>query len=141
MDAHPLLHHRRWAKQKISSFILIPSLNCVIFVFYRWDILSEISLHHFIGFIWIVTPLMKINVSIQETKIIAWRSLRALIPFAYRIVMGYAVLMRIKYATTPRNCCTRYPSRSSNGWAEFLAEPMQFLVDMLNHAYWLRITD
>ena len=22
LDAHPLLHHRRWAKQKISSFIL-----------------------------------------------------------------------------------------------------------------------
>ena len=26
-------------------------------------------------------------------------------------------------------------SQSSNGWAEFLAEPMKFLVDMLNHAH------
>ena len=25
------------------------------------------------------------------------------------------------------------------GWAEFWLEPMKFLVDMLNHAYWLRI--
>ena len=33
----------------------------------------------------------------------------------------------------------RYPLRSCNGWAEFLAEPMKFLVDMLNHAHWLRI--
>ena len=32
--------------------------------------LSKISLHHFNGFILIITPLMKINVSIQEIKFI-----------------------------------------------------------------------
>ena len=53
--------------------------------------------------------------------------------------MQYAVFMRIKYATTPRNFWTHYPSRSSNGWAEFLPEPMKFLIDMLNHTHWLRI--
>ena len=34
---------------------------------------------------------------------------------------------------------TRYPLWSDNGWVEFLAEPMKFLVDMLNHTHWLRI--
>ena len=29
------------------------------FVFYRWDLLSKISLHHFCGFIWILHPLWK----------------------------------------------------------------------------------
>ena len=38
LDAHPLWHHRRWAKPKISSFSLILSYNCVIFAFYRWDL-------------------------------------------------------------------------------------------------------
>ena len=36
--------------------------------------LSKILLHHFIGFIWIIIPLMKISVSSQETQIIRWRS-------------------------------------------------------------------
>ena len=39
--------------------------------------LSKILLHNFTGFISIIKPFMKINVSIQETKIIAWRSSRA----------------------------------------------------------------
>ena len=49
---------------------------------------------------------------------------------------------RVAFATCVNfsvNCWTREPSRSSNGWAEFLPEPMKFLADMLNHAYWLRI--
>ena len=46
---------------------------------------------------------------------------------------------RVKYATTPRNCRTRYPPRYSNGWAEFWLEPMKPLVNKLNHAHWLRI--
>ena len=29
--------------------------------------------------------------------------------------------------------------QSSNGWAEFLAEPKKFLVDMLNYAHWPRM--
>ena len=50
-----------------------------------------------------------------------------------------AFITRIRYATTQRICWTRYPSQSSNGWSEFWAEPMKFLVDMLNHSHWLRI--
>ena len=38
LDAYPLWHHRRWAKQKISSFILILSYDCVIFAFHRRDL-------------------------------------------------------------------------------------------------------
>ena len=38
--------------------------------------LSKILLHLFIGIIWMITPLMKINVWVQETKIIAMRSSR-----------------------------------------------------------------
>ena len=76
---------------------------------------------------------MKLNVSIQETKIIAWR----LCTFVYRCVTQYMVFTRVKYATTPHNCGKRYPTRSSNGWAEFWPEPMKFLVDKLHvyHAY------
>ena len=44
------------------------------------------------------------------------------------------------YTNTPRNYWTRNPSPSSNGWAEFWPEPMKNLVDMPNHAQWLRIT-
>ena len=49
------------------------------------------------------------------------------------------VVTRVKYATTPRNCWTRYPPRYSNGWAEFWSEPMKPLVNKLNHAHWLRM--
>ena len=75
-----------------------------------------------------ISPLMKINVSIQETKI------------AYRCVTWYAVFTRVKYTTTPRNYQTLYPSRSSKGWEKFWPEPMKILIDMLNHAHWLRIS-
>ena len=34
-----------------------------------------------------------------------------------------------------RSIAKRYPLRSHNGWMEFWAEPMKFLVDMLNHAH------
>ena len=71
------------------------------------------------------TPLVKINVSIQANKIIAWRSSRVLISFAYRCVT--------RYERFTRNCWKRYISRCSNGWAEFWPEPMKFLLD------WLRI--
>ena len=101
--------------------------------------LSKICLHHLISFIWIITPLMKINVSIQETKIIVCCSSGALILFVYRCIMRYAAFTRIRYATTLHNCWMHYPSRSSNRWAEFWTEPVKFLVDMLSHAHWLRI--
>ena len=58
---------------------------------------------------------------------------------AYRCVTRYAVFTRVKYATILRNCWTCYPSLTSNGWAEFRPEAKKFLVDMLNHAHWLRI--
>ena len=103
--------------------------------------LSKILLHHFIGFIWIITPLLKTNVSFQETEIIAWHSSRTWIPFAYKCVTRYAVFTHIKHANTLRNCWTCYPSWSSNGWAEFWPEPMKFLVDMLYHAHKLRMCD
>ena len=47
---------------------------CYFLHFISGIYLSKILLHHFIDFIWIITPLMKINVSIQETKLIMWRS-------------------------------------------------------------------
>ena len=63
--------------KKILSFILI-LVTIVLFLHFIGGIyLSQILLHHFIGFIWIFTPLMKINVSIQETKIIMWHSSHA----------------------------------------------------------------
>ena len=65
--------------------------------------LSKTSLRHFIGFIWIIIPLVK-------------RSSLTQISFAYRCVTRYAVFTRVEYATTPRNWWTRYPSWSSNGW-------------------------
>ena len=34
--------------------------------------------------------------------------------------------------------CTFYLS-SGDGWAELLPEPIKFLVDILNHAHWLRM--
>ena len=65
--------------QNKQSHLLISFLvRIVLFLHFIGGIyLSKILLHHFIGFIWIITPLMKINVSIQETKFIAWRSSRA----------------------------------------------------------------
>ena len=138
VDAHPLRHHWRWAKQKISSFILILSSNCIILHFIGGIYLSKILLHHFIGFIWIITPFMKINVSIQETKFLEWRLSRAYIPFAYRCVTWYAVFMRVKYTATLRNCWTRYPPRYSNGWAEPLVRASE-TSGKLNHTHWLRI--
>ena len=55
--------------------------------------------------------------------------------------MQYAVFTRVKYATTLHNCWTRYPPRYSNGWAEFWSDPMKPLVNNLNHAHWLRISN
>ena len=47
-------------------------VRIVLFLHFNGGIYSsKILLHHFIGVIWIITPLMKIKVSIQETKIIA----------------------------------------------------------------------
>ena len=120
-------------QNKKSHLLFSFLVRIVLFLhFISGFIWQKILLRHFIGFIWIITPLMRINVSIQETKIIAWHLSRTYILFAYRCITRYAVF-------TPRSCWTRYPSWCSNGWAEFCPEPMKFLVDMLNHAHWLRI--
>ena len=127
-------------QNKISHLLFSFLVRIVLFLHFIGGIyLSKILLHHFIGFIWIITPLMKTNVSIQETKFIAWRWSRAWILFAYRCVTRFAVFTRVKYATTPRKSWTRCPPRYSNGWAEFWSEPMKLLVDTLNHAHWLRM--
>ena len=76
--------------------------------------LSKILLHHFIGFIWIITPLMKINVLVQETR------------FVTRV---NSVCVRMRHAV--RSVHVRY----SNGWSE----PMKPLVDKLDLAHWLRM--
>ena len=122
-------------QNKISHLLFSFLVRIVLFLHFIGGIyLSKILLHQFIGFIWIITPLIKTNVSIQETKFIAWHSSRTLILFAYRCVTRYAVFTCVKYATTPRKSWTRYPPRYSNGWAEFWSEPMKLLVDTLNHA-------
>ena len=43
------------------------------------------------------------------------------------------------YTTTPRNSKRAIHLASSIGWAEFWPKPMKFLVDMSNHAHWLKI--
>ena len=60
----PRWQNKNKTKQKISSFILILICSCVILYFIGVIYLSKISLHHFIGVIVIVRPilLLKINV-------------------------------------------------------------------------------
>ena len=80
------------------------------------------------------TPLLKINIAIQETKIIAWRSSRCTLlnTFAYRGGTWDTVqVSRI------RNFAIQFSS--SNGWTEPWQKPIKFLVDILNHAHWIRI--
>ena len=49
-------------------------VRIVLLLHFTGGIYLSNYLHHFIDFIWIITPLMKINVLIQETKIIVWSS-------------------------------------------------------------------
>ena len=61
-------------QNKKSHLLLSFLVRIVLLLHFTGEIyLSKLLLHRFIDFIWIITPLMKINVSIQETKIIAWR--------------------------------------------------------------------
>ena len=53
--------------------------------------------------------------------------------------MWNAVFTHIKYVPIPVIAEPAIHLSSSNGWVEFWPEPMKFLVDMLNHAHWLRI--
>ena len=55
----------KMGKIKISPLILVLCYNCVKFCMSSAGFTSQnkILLHHFIGIIWIITPLIKINVS------------------------------------------------------------------------------
>ena len=54
-------------QNKKSHLLFSFLVRIVLFLHFIGRIyLSKILLHHFIGFIWIITPPMKINVSIQE---------------------------------------------------------------------------
>ena len=59
--------------QNKKSHLLFSCLVRIVLFLHFIDriYMSKILLHHFIGFFLIITPLMKINVSIQETRIIA----------------------------------------------------------------------
>ena len=121
LDAHPLWQHRRFLVRNVLSLHFISGIY-----------LSNILLHHFIGFIWIITPLTKKKCFSPRNQIHG-------VAFVTRVnsvcvQMRYAVFTCVKYATTPRNCWTRYPPRYSNGWAEFWSKPMKLLDDKLNHA-------
>ena len=122
-------------QNKKSHLLFSFLVRIVLFLHFSREIyLSKIFFRHFVGFIWIITPLMKINVSIQETKIILAFVMRV---NSVSVQMRYVVFMRVKYASTQCNCWMCYQSWSSNGWAKFSSwpEPIKFLVDMLNHTH------
>ena len=59
-------------QNKKSHLLFLVLVGIVLFLHFIGRMyLLKILLQHFIGFILIITPLMKINVSIQKTKIIA----------------------------------------------------------------------
>ena len=80
MDGHPIfwvvdagiasIHHDYKKSHLLFSFLV----RIVLFLHLICEIYLSKILFIFIGFIWIITPFMKINVSIQETKFIAWCS-------------------------------------------------------------------
>ena len=80
---------------------------------------------------------MKINVSIQQTKNIAWRSSGTWILFAYSRDTQCSCALN----SQPPRVIAEHAIRlsSSNGWGEFWPEPIKFLVDMPNHVHWLRM--
>ena len=120
-----------------NFFIFIPflSYDCVIFAFHRWDLFVK---NIITSFHW-----LHLNDYIRrENKYFNPRNQNHRVAFVtcvnlVCVQMRHAIrsVQCVKYATTPRDCWTRYPSRSSNGWVEFWPEPMEFLVDMLNHAH------
>ena len=69
----------------------------------------------FSGFIWIITPLVKINVSMQETKNHCVAFLMHANSTAYWCVTQYAGVHGVKYATTQHDCLPRCPLQSSKG--------------------------
>ena len=86
---------------------------------------------------------MKINVSIQKTKINAWRSLRC----ANYICAQTRHVRRGSHTPITRGntllpCVIAKRAihlSSSNRWVELWLKIIKFLADMLNHANWLRI--
>ena len=62
-----------YKKKKTSHLLFSFLVRIVLFLHFVGRIyLTKMLLHHFISFVLIITPLMKNNVSIQETKIITW---------------------------------------------------------------------
>ena len=51
LDAHPLRHHQRWAKQKFHLLFSFLVKIVVVLHFIGRIYLSKILLHHFIGII------------------------------------------------------------------------------------------
>ena len=61
-----------------------------------------------------------------------------------QIVMRYAVFTCVKYPTNPRNSERAIHHRvvmNGGSFGQSQIQPMKFLVDKLNHVYWLRIVD
>ena len=127
MDWHPIF----WV---VDAGVAGIHHDCVIFAFYRRDLFVK---NIITSFYWFHLN----NYTPYENKCFNPRNQIHRVEFVcvqMRHAIG-AVFTRVKYASTPRNCWTRYPPRYSNGWAEFCSEPMKPLVNKLNHAHWLRI--
>ena len=97
----------KMGKQKISSFILILSWNCVIFAFYQRYLAKNIIT----SFRWFHLN----NYTPYENKCFNPRNQIHRVEFVTRVnsvcvqmrhaIRGvHAVFTRVKYATTPRNC-------------------------------------
>ena len=80
IKCHPLWHHRRCTKQKGASLFAFLFRIVLFLHFISVIYLSKIFFHcFFIGIIWIITPFLKIHVSVQVTKLIAYHSWRCVI--------------------------------------------------------------
>ena len=97
MDGHPIfwvvdtgVHHSKYwmpihydtiedGQNKKSHLLFSLLVGIVSLMHFIGGIyLSKILLHHFISFIWIITPLLKINVSIQDVCVDVSRDTRSL---------------------------------------------------------------
>ena len=125
--------------KKVSSVILI-LIRIVLYLHFIGVVLFlKNIITSFYGVIWIIATLMKMNVSMQKPKSSrgdrharklrlrtdAWRDERC--THALNTQLPRVIAERVIHLS------------SYNWWLEFWPEPMKFLVDMLNHAHWLRI--
>ena len=138
---HPalLLHHQRWAKQKISSLILILSQNCVIFAFYQWVCLSSILyIMLFFGLIWIITPYDKRKVQSKKPKL----SPRPIFDTCINSVCVQTQCSRMLDNCNKQlpNCWTRNPSidhLKKNGKVLARMKKCSCWHTRVDHAHWL----